>query len=83
MPSNPNVTKAGIHLLSDVDAKAPKTCEVLAVGGDLIAENGTIIKPEVKVGDKVLVDASAGWAITHEGIIYYLLHETELLAIVE
>ena len=74
-------TSSGIIIPITVsDDKGSKRGKVIAVGEGRI-ENATVIKPRVKVGDDVLFQW--GDKIKHDDVEYYLVRESEILAILK
>lgn len=74
-------TSSGIIIPVTVNEdKSSKKGEVVAVGEGRI-EDGTVIKPRVKIGDRVLFQW--GDKIKVEDSEYYLVRESEILAIIK
>lgn len=76
------ITKGGIVLPSTAQEK-PQEAEVIAVGKGKISNEGKVIAPEVKVGDKVLFGKYSGTEIKMDGKEYLILKEEDILAIVK
>ncbi|PIV39413.1 MAG: co-chaperone GroES, partial [Candidatus Omnitrophica bacterium CG02_land_8_20_14_3_00__42_8] len=58
--------------------------KVVAVGKGKVLENGTVQRPEVKVGDKVLYGKYSGNEITtKEGEELLIMREEDILAIIK
>ena len=75
-------TKSGI-LLPDTAKEKPTEGIVVAVGPGRVAENGTRIELEVKVGDRVIYSKFAGTEIKKDGEEYLIVNgERDILAIV-
>ena len=74
-------TKSGIILAGSAKEK-PQVAEVVAVGPGGIVD-GHEIKMELKVGDKVLMSKYAGTEVKLDGVEYTILHQSDILAIVE
>jgi chaperonin GroES len=74
-------TKGGI-ILPDTAKEKPVIGEVIAVGPGKVADDGTKITPEVKVGDKVLYGKYSGTEVTVEGDEYLIMREADIFAIV-
>ena len=75
------VSKGGIILAGSAKEK-PSVAEVIAVGeGGMV--DGHEVKMELKVGDKVLVGQYAGSKVTLDGEEYTIVHQSEVLAVVE
>lgn len=81
MVETEETTKSGIILTGSAKEK-PQVAEVVAVGPGKV-KDGTLVKPEVKVGDKVLTNKYAGTEVKMEGVEYTILGEDDILAIVE
>jgi len=76
------VTKGGI-VLPDTAKEKPQEAEVIAVGKGKISDEGKVIPPEVKAGDKILFGKYSGTEITMDGKEYLILKEEDILAIVK
>ena len=76
------VTKGGI-VLPDTAKEKPQEAEVIAVGKGKVSDEGKVIAPEVKAGDKVLFGKYSGTEITVDGKEYLILKEEDILAIVK
>lgn len=74
-------TKSGIILAGSAKEK-PQVAEVLAVGPGGVVD-GKEITMELKVGDKVLISKYAGTEIKLDGQEYTILHQSDVLAVVE
>ena len=81
MAETEETTKSGIILTGSAKEK-PQVAEVVAVGPGKV-KDGTLVKPEVKVGDKVLTNKFAGTEVKMDGVEYTILGEDDILAIVE
>ncbi len=75
-------TVGGIVLANNAKEK-PQTAEVVAVGDGLVADNGTKLPMNVKKGDKVLFDKYSGSTVKYEDSEYLILHEKDIMAIVD
>ena len=77
------VTKGGI-VLPDTVKEKPQEGKVVAVGKGKVSDSGTVIVPEVKVGDRVLYGKYSGTEITtKEGEELLIMKEEDVLAIVK
>ena len=75
------VSKGGIILAGSAKEK-PSVAEDIAVGeGGMV--DGHEVKMELKVGDKVLVGQYAGSKVKLDGEEYTIVHQSEVLAVVE
>jgi len=75
-------TVGGIVLANNAKEK-PQTAEVVAVGDGLVADDGKKLPMNVKKGDKVLFDKYSGSKVKYEDNDYLILHEKDIMAIVE
>ncbi len=74
-------TKGGI-ILPDIAKEKPIEGTVVAIGPGKTAEDGKVVKPEVKVGDKVLYGKYSGTEVTVEGEEYLIMRESDIFAII-
>ncbi|WP_461240617.1 co-chaperone GroES [Paucilactobacillus sp. N302-9] len=75
-------TVGGIVLASNAQEK-PTTGKVIAVGAGKTLDNGDKLAPSVKEGDRVLFDKYAGNEVEYEGEKYLVVHEKDIVAIVD
>jgi len=75
-------TVGGIVLASNAQEK-PQTGKVIAVGSGRVLDNGEKVAPSVKEGDTVLFDKYAGTEVKYNGDSYLVVHEKDLVAIVD
>lgn len=75
-------TVGGIVLAGSAKEK-PQTAKVVAVGTGRILDNGTKEEMTLKVGDVVVFDKYAGTQVEYEGQEYLVMHEKDVLAIVD
>lgn len=72
----------GIVLASAAQEK-PQTAIVAAVGTGRIKENGELLPLQVKVGDKVIFEKYAGVEVKIDGSEYLVVHEKDIVGIIE
>ncbi|MGF7437653.1 co-chaperone GroES [Lentilactobacillus senioris] len=75
-------TVGGIVLASNVKEK-PQTGKVIAVGAGRVLDNGQAVAPAVKEGDVVMFDKYAGTEVNYDEKSYLVLHEKDIVAIVD
>ena len=75
-------TKGGI-IIPDTAKEKPQEGKVVAVGKGKVAEDGKLIAPEVKAGDKILFGKYSGSEIKLEGDELIVLREDVILGIIE
>ena len=73
-------TKSGI-IIPDTAKEKPQRGQVVAVGEGRTADSGSLIKPQVAVGDQVLYGKWTGTEITVEGEDYLIMQEKDILAV--
>ena len=76
------VKKGGI-IIPDSAKEKPIEGRVKAVGEGKLNESGKRVKPDLKVGDKVLYGKYAGTEIKIDGVEHMILREDDVLGIVE
>lgn len=74
---------AGGIIIPDTAKEKPQMGEVIAVGKGKMLQDGKIIQPEVKPGDKVIFAKYAGTEIKIEGQECLIMSEDEIFGIVE
>ena len=72
-------TKSGI-IIPDTAKEKPQRGEVMAVGEGKVSDSGSLIAPQVKVGDQVLYGKFAGTEITVDGEDYLIMRESDIFA---
>lgn len=74
-------TASGI-IIPDTAKEKPMQGEVVAVGAGKTTENGTFVKMELKVGDKILYGKYSGTEVTVDGEEYLIMRESDVYAII-
>lgn len=75
-------TSAGGIILAASAQEKPQVAEVVAVGpGEVV--DGKKVKPDVKLGDKVILNKYAGTEVKLDGETYTIVKQGDILAIVE
>jgi len=75
-------TKGGI-IIPDTAGEKPMEAKVIAVGPGKRADDGSLIAPAVKKGDRVLFAKYSGNEIRLDGVDHLIMREDEILAIIE
>ncbi|MCD2256751.1 co-chaperone GroES [Agrilactobacillus fermenti] len=75
-------TVGGIVLANNAKEK-PQTGEIVAVSEGTLAEDGKRVPLSVKNGQVVMFDKYAGSEVKYEGEDYLVLHEKDIMAVVE
>ena len=75
-------TRGGI-IIPDSAKERPLEGNVIAVGSGKRTEDGTLVKLDVKAGDRILFGKYAGTEIKVDGVEHIILREDEVLGVVE
>jgi chaperonin GroES len=80
--SEEETTRGGI-IIPDTAKEKPQEGRVMAIGTGKTLENGTHLKLDVKVGDKILFSKYGGTEVKLEGEEHLILREDDILGIIE
>ena len=75
-------TKGGI-IIPDTAKEKPQEGKVVSVGKGKVADDGKLVAPEVKAGDKILFGKYSGSEIKLEGEDLIVLREDDILGVIE
>jgi chaperonin GroES len=75
-------TKGGI-IIPDTAKEKPVEGEVIAVGNGKLLDNGTVLKLDVKVGDRVLFGKYSGQEVKVDGEERLILREEDIVCVIE
>jgi len=75
-------TKGGI-IIPDTAKEKPQEGRVVAVGKGKMTEEGKLLAPDVKAGDRILFGKYAGSEIKLEGEEHLILREDDILGVLE
>jgi len=70
-------------IIPDTAKEKPQEGEIIAAGKGKIAEDGKLVPMDVKPGDKVLYGKYSGTEIKIDGQEYLIMHQDDILGIVE
>lgn len=73
-------TASGI-IIPDNAKEKPQEGEVTAVGNGKKLDDGSLSKPDVKVGDRVLFSKYAGNEVKIDGVEHLIMREDDLLGV--
>lgn len=73
----------GGFVLAGSSQEKTKEAKVIAVGQGIRTLNGELVAPLVKIGDTVLVEAHAGIEVKEDVQTVHIVHESDILAIIE
>ena len=75
-------TAGGLYI-PDTAKEKPVEARVVAVGSGKRLEDGTLRKPEIKAGDKVLFSKYSGSEVKLNGEEHLIMREEDILAVIE
>jgi chaperonin GroES len=75
-------TKGGI-ILPDNAKEKPTEGTIVAVGNGKVLEDGTVRKPSVKEGDRILFSKYSGSEVKLDGQEYLIFREDDILGVIE
>src|ERR1044071_5319979 len=70
-------------IIPDTAKEKPQEGEIIAAGKGKIGEDGKLIPMDVKPGDRILYGKYSGTEIKIEGQEYLIMHQDDILGIVE
>lgn len=76
-------TRSGIIIPDTANKERPEQGIVVAVGEGRTTDQGALIKPAVKVGDTVIFSKYGPDEIKIDGEEYYILNESNILAVIK
>lgn len=81
-PSPAEEKSRGGIILPDTAKEKPVVGEIVAIGPGRKSDDGNLIAPEVKVGDKILYGKYSGTETTIDGKEYLIMRESDVFAVV-
>ncbi len=75
-------TKGGI-IIPDTAKEKPIEGKIVAVGKGKVADDGKLIKLDVKEGDKILFSKYGGTEVKIDGQEYLIMREDDILGVIE
>ncbi len=75
-------TAGGLYI-PDTAKEKPIEATVVAVGSGKVLEDGSVRKPELKAGDRVLFAKYSGSEVKIDGEEHLILREDDILAVLE
>ena len=70
-------------IIPDTAKEKPQEGEIIAVGKGKISEDGKLIPMDVKAGDKILYGKYSGTEVKIEGQEYLIMHQDDILGLLE
>ncbi|MBS4035443.1 MAG: co-chaperone GroES [Ignavibacterium sp.] len=80
-PAEAEEKTAGGIILPDTVKEKPVEGTIVAAGPGKVADDGKVVKMEVKVGDKVLYGKYSGTEVTINGEEYLIMRESDIFGI--
>jgi len=77
-----DTTKGGI-IIPDIAKEKPIQGEVVAIGNGRYLNNGNVVPPEIKVGDKVIFGKWSGNEVEIDGEQLLSVREDDVLGVIE
>ena len=74
---------AGGIIIPDAAKEKPVEGEVIAVGNGKVLDNGTVAKPDVKVGDRILFSKYSGSEVKVNGQEHLIMREDDILGVID
>ena len=74
---------AGGLIIPDTAKEKPVQGSVIGVGDGRIDDNGQLVRPVVKEGDKVLFTKWSGTEVKMDGEMVVVMKESDIIAIIE
>lgn len=76
-------TTAGGIVIPDTASEKPMIGIVVAVGPGKTLDNGSVVEPVLKVGDKVLFGKYAGTEVEHNGEQLVIMREDDVMGVID
>ena len=76
------VNKGGI-IIPDTAKEKPMEGEIIEVGVGRTSDDGKLIAPQVKKGDRVLYGKYSGTEVSIDGEEYLIMRESDIFAIIQ
>ncbi len=73
-------TASGI-IIPDNAKEKPLEAEVIAVGNGRRLDNGELVKPDLKIGDRVLISKYSGSEVKVDGVEHLILREDDIMGV--
>lgn len=74
---------AGGIIIPDTAKEKPQEGKVIAVGNGKKLENGELLTPDIKEGDRILFSKYGGTEVKIDGKDYLIMREDDILGVIE
>ncbi len=81
-PTEAEEQTQGTIIIPDTAKEKPMQGKIVAVGPGKVADSGSKVDLEVKVGDTVLYGKYSGTEVTIDGTDYLIMRESDILAVI-
>lgn len=81
LPDMKETSESGFDLPDEAQQKQPSGIVVAVGNGKYAPQTGVLIPMAVNVGDKVYFSPHAGAEIRHDGEVYLVMHQEDLIAV--
>lgn len=82
-PKETGEEKRGSIIIPDTAKEKPQEGEIIAVGPGKVNDDGKVIKMDVKVGDRILYGKYSGTEIKIDAVEHLIMHQEDILGIIE
>lgn len=76
-------TSAGGIIIPDTAKEKPQEGKVIAVGKGKVGDDGKLVKPDVKKGDRILFGKYSGTEVNINGGEHLIMREDDVLGVIE
>ena len=76
-------TSAGGIIIPDTAKEKPQEGKVIAVGKGKVSDDGKLVKPDVKKGDRILFGKYSGTEVSIDGGEHLIMREDDVLGVIE
>jgi chaperonin GroES len=76
-------TSAGGIIIPDTAKEKPQEGKVIAVGKGKVGDDGKLVKPDVKKGDRILFGKYSGTEVSIDGGEHLIMREDDVLGVIE
>ena len=80
-PAAAEEMSSGGIILPDTAQEKPQQGTIVATGPGKVSDSGTLVKMELKKGDKILYGKYSGTEFSFEGTDYLIMRESDILAV--
>ena len=82
-PLDAEIKTAGGVIIPDTAQEKPMEGKIIAVGSGARGDDGKLIKPEVKTGDRILYGKWSGTEVKLDGKDLLIMKESDIMGIIQ